>query len=204
MHKYKTWQLCLALLLLLLNHFSCVQLCATPETAAHQAPPSLGFSRQEQWSGFPFPSPMHESKKWKWSRSVVSDSSQPHGLQPTRLLHLWDFPGKSTRVGCHCLLQCLALLLCNSFRYSSLLLILKLKISIIQPNYKIIKMIFLLFSSNMGQIQDSSYRSKVPEDQIINQEGWLHSNIQFALIWGKAHNFPLIFFFHIENNAFSY
>ena len=37
----------------------------------------------------------------KWSRSVVSDSSQPHGLQPTRLLHPWDFPGKSTGVGCH-------------------------------------------------------------------------------------------------------
>ena len=35
----------------------------------------------------------------------MSDSSQPHGLQPTRLLHPWDFPGKSTRVGCHCLLQ---------------------------------------------------------------------------------------------------
>ena len=27
----------------------------------------------------------------------------PHGLQPTRLLHPWDFPGKSTGVGCHCL-----------------------------------------------------------------------------------------------------
>ena len=51
------------LLLLLLSHFSCVQLCATPETAAHQAPPSLGFSRQEHWSGLPFPSPMHESEK---------------------------------------------------------------------------------------------------------------------------------------------
>ena len=47
---------------------------------------------------------MHESEKWKWSRSVVSDSSRPHGLQPTRLLHPWDFPGKSTGVGCHCLL----------------------------------------------------------------------------------------------------
>ena len=60
--------------LLLLSSFSRVQLCATPETAAHQAPPSLGFSRQEQWSRLPFPSPMHESEKWKWSRSVVSDS----------------------------------------------------------------------------------------------------------------------------------
>ena len=51
------------LLLLLLSHFSRVRLCATPETAAHQAPPSLGFSRQEHWSGLPFPSPMHESEK---------------------------------------------------------------------------------------------------------------------------------------------
>ena len=48
---------------LLLTHLSRVQLCATPETAAHQAPPSLRFSRQEHWSGLPFPSPMHESEK---------------------------------------------------------------------------------------------------------------------------------------------
>ena len=72
--------------------------------AAHQAPLSLGFSRQEHWSGLSFPSPMHESEKWKWSRSVVSDSQRSHGLQPTRLLHPWDSPGKSTGVGCHCLL----------------------------------------------------------------------------------------------------
>ena len=37
--------------------------------------------------------------------SVESDSSQPHGLQPTRVLHPWDFPGKSTGVGCHSLLR---------------------------------------------------------------------------------------------------
>ena len=36
---------------------SVVSLCVTPETAAHQAPPSLGFSRQEHWSGLPLPSP---------------------------------------------------------------------------------------------------------------------------------------------------
>ena len=53
------------LLLLLLSRFSRVRLCATPETAAHQAPPSLGFSRQEHWSGLPFPFPMHESEKNK-------------------------------------------------------------------------------------------------------------------------------------------
>ena len=68
--------------------------------AAHQAPPSLGFSRQEHWSGLPIPSPVHESE-----REVVSDSLQPHGLQPTRLLCPWDFPGKSTGLGCNCLLQ---------------------------------------------------------------------------------------------------
>ena len=75
--------------------------------AAHQAPPSLGFSRQEHWSGLPFPSPMHESEKSKWSRSVMSNPQRPHGLQPSRLLHPWDFPGKSTGVGCHCLLHSL-------------------------------------------------------------------------------------------------
>ena len=46
------------ILLLLLIHFSRVQLCATPQMAAHQASLSLGFSRQEYWSGVPLPSPM--------------------------------------------------------------------------------------------------------------------------------------------------
>ena len=45
------------LLLLLLSCFSRVRLCATPQTTAHQSPPSLGFSRQEYWSGVPLPSP---------------------------------------------------------------------------------------------------------------------------------------------------
>ena len=45
--------------LLLLSHFSRVRLCATPWTAAHQAPTFLGFSRQEDWSGLPLPSPEH-------------------------------------------------------------------------------------------------------------------------------------------------
>ena len=49
--KLKCWDF---LLLLVLSHFSCVWLCVTPEMAAHQAPLSLGFSRQEHWSGLPF------------------------------------------------------------------------------------------------------------------------------------------------------
>ena len=59
------------LLLLLLSRFSRVRLCATPETAAHQSPPSLGFSRQEHWSGLPFPSPMHKVKSQSEVAQVV-------------------------------------------------------------------------------------------------------------------------------------
>ena len=97
-----------SLLLLLLNCFSRVWICVTPEKAAHQAPLSLGFSRQEHWNGLPFSSPMHESGKWKWSCSVMSDSQRPHGLQRIRLLRPWDFPGKRTGMGCHCLLHLFA------------------------------------------------------------------------------------------------
>ena len=102
---------------LLSNHISCLmsaaaaakslQSCRTlcdPRDGSPPGSPSLGFSRQEHWSGLPFPSPMHESEKWKRSHPVMSDSSRPHGLQPTRLLRPWDFPSKSTGVGCHCLL----------------------------------------------------------------------------------------------------
>ena len=49
--------LLLLLLLLLLSRFSPIRLCATPWTAAYQASPSMGFSRQEHWSVLPFPSP---------------------------------------------------------------------------------------------------------------------------------------------------
>ena len=41
---------------------------------------------------------MHESEKWKWSRSVVSDPQRPHGLQPSSFLRPLSFPGKSTGV----------------------------------------------------------------------------------------------------------
>ena len=89
--------------LLLQSHFSRIQLCVTPQTAAHQVPHSLGFSRQEHQSGLPPPSPMHESEKSE--SEVLSDYLQHHGLQLTRLLCPWDFPSKSTGVGCHFLLH---------------------------------------------------------------------------------------------------
>ena len=77
---------------------SCPTLC-NPRDSSPPGSPSLGFSRQEHWSGLPFPSPMRESEKWKWGRSVVSDSYRPHGLQPTRLLLPWDFSGRCIGVG---------------------------------------------------------------------------------------------------------
>ena len=48
---------------------------------------------------------LYWSWKWKWSRSVVFGSLRPHELGPTRILHPWDFPGKSIGAGCHFLLQ---------------------------------------------------------------------------------------------------
>ena len=87
------WYMPLLLLLLLLSRFSRVQLCATPKTAAHQAPPSLGFSRQEHWSRLPFPSPVHESEVTQLCPTL----SDPVDCSLT---------GSSVHgIGCHCLLR---------------------------------------------------------------------------------------------------
>ena len=51
-----------------------VRLFATPWTLDNQAPLSMGFSRQEYWSGLPFPSPTRQSEKWNWSCLVVYNS----------------------------------------------------------------------------------------------------------------------------------
>ena len=62
-----------------------LQSCLTVRPHRQQStrlPSSLGFSRQEHWSGLPFPSPRHESEKWKWSHSVMSDSFRPHDCSP--------------------------------------------------------------------------------------------------------------------------
>ena len=56
-HQFLSFALKPCMPLLLPSRFSRVRLCATPQTAAHHAPPSTGFSRQEYWSGLPFPSP---------------------------------------------------------------------------------------------------------------------------------------------------
>ena len=67
-----------------------VRLFTTPWTAAYQAPLSMGFSRQEYWSGLPFPPPMHESEKSKWSHSVVSDSSDPMDCMGFSMQEYWS------------------------------------------------------------------------------------------------------------------
>ena len=109
-----------------------VPLLATPWTAAHQAPQSVGFSRQEYWSGAPLPSPfgwLHNIEQrslcyaadpcwlsvfavaavWLYTRSVLgsgfSHSVVSNSLQPHRLLGAGNFPGKNTGAGCHFLLQ---------------------------------------------------------------------------------------------------
>ena len=68
-----------------------VQLLVTPWTAAYQAPPSMGFSRKEYWSGVPLPSPaitLEEPKAW---RKAVSDlrASTVQQLLTRELLCKW-------------------------------------------------------------------------------------------------------------------
>ena len=77
---------------------SCPTLC-DPIDGSPPGSPVPGISRQEHWSGLPFPSPMHESEKWKWSCSVVSDPPRPHGLQRSRLLRPEVFQARVLKWG---------------------------------------------------------------------------------------------------------
>ena len=78
----------------------CPTLCDTIDgSPPGSAVPGILQARTLEWAAISF------SNAWKWSHSVVSNSQRPHGLQPTRLLHPWGSPGKSTGVGCHCLLK---------------------------------------------------------------------------------------------------
>ena len=82
---------------------SCLTLCDPIDGSPPGSPvPGILQARTLEWVA------ISVSNAWKGSRSVVSYSLRPHGLQPTRLLRPWDFPGKSTGVGCHHLLRSLA------------------------------------------------------------------------------------------------
>ena len=89
------------------SSLSHVRLPVTPWTAAHQAPPSMGFSRQEYWSRVPLPSPNYVFiSSVQFSLSVVSDSLRPHESQharppwpsPTPGVHSDSCPSSQ---GCH-------------------------------------------------------------------------------------------------------
>ena len=82
---------------------SCPTLCDHIDGSPPGSPvPGILQARTREWVAISF------SNAWKWKVKVKSLSrfwlSWPHGLQPTRRLRPWDFPGKSTGVGCHCLL----------------------------------------------------------------------------------------------------
>ena len=84
---------------------SCSTLCDPIDGSPPGSPtPGILQAITLEWVAISF------SNAWKWksetevSQSCPTLSDPPHGLQPTRLLHPWDFPGKSTGVGCHCLL----------------------------------------------------------------------------------------------------
>ena len=82
-----------AQLLLLLSRFGCIQLFTTPWTAAHQAPPSMGFSRQEYWSGVPLPSLavqlthvyFLQERQWRWVEALDLSVISFVGLEMVRL-----------------------------------------------------------------------------------------------------------------------
>ena len=90
--SYQHTSSCWCCLVAKVKSLSRVRFFATPWTVAYQAPLFMGFSRQEYWSGLPFPSHVQ----------IVydpMDCSLPGSFCP------WDFQGKNTRVGCHFLLS---------------------------------------------------------------------------------------------------
>ena len=113
----------------MLSHFSRVQFFASLWTVAHQTPLSMGFSRQEYWSGLPCPPPGNlpdpeikpVSSAFQMDSFPVSHQGSPvksySGLVAKLCSTLWDpmdcsppsspwdFPGKNTGEGCHFLLQ---------------------------------------------------------------------------------------------------
>ena len=93
-------------------HFSAIRILATYLHFLHLGCSHLTGMIISMWSM------EHDvNVKLLFSRSVLSDSLRPHGLQPSRLLCPWDFPGKNTGVGCHFLLQGIFLSRCLSILF---------------------------------------------------------------------------------------
>ena len=86
--KWSQMQVCM------LSRFSPVQLFATPWTVAHQAPLSMGFSRQEYWSELPFPPPRDLPNPGIEPASLMSPAS---GGEFFTSSHTWEAQVKSDR-----------------------------------------------------------------------------------------------------------
>ena len=105
---YKTVEWSPSALLWMINVMWAVVAAATAKLL--QSCPTLcdhidGFSRQEHWSGLPFPSPVRASEKWKWSRSVVSDSGDSMDCSPPGSSIHGIFQARVLEWGAICLLQ---------------------------------------------------------------------------------------------------
>ena len=87
-----------------------LQSCPTLFNPIDGSPPGSGVlgilqARILEWVAICFSSAWKEKSESEVAHSCPTLSDPIHGLKPTRLLRPWDFPGKSTGVGCHCLLQ---------------------------------------------------------------------------------------------------
>ena len=121
---------------------SCPTLCDPIDGSPPGSPvPGILQARTLEWAAIFF------SNAGKWSRSVVSDPQRPQGLQPSRLLCSWDFPGKSTGVGCHCLLR---------VHVQRVVKILHLDE---QRNIRVFTPIFFLLHFNFALVQKNVYRT---------------------------------------------
>ena len=91
-----------------MKSLSRVRLFATPWTVAYQTPLSMGFSRQECWSGVPLPSPkLYSATAATKSLQSCPTLCDPIDGSPPGSPHPRDSPGNNTGMGCHFLLQCM-------------------------------------------------------------------------------------------------
>ena len=94
----------------MLSRFNCVWLLAMLWTAAHQAPLSMWFSRQEYWSGLPFPSPIGPLTKLKSFSTAKETINKMNGRKDFQMI--WLIRG--------CMCMCVCVCLCESLLYMTL------------------------------------------------------------------------------------
>ena len=88
---------------------SCLTLCNPIDSSPPGSPvPGILQARTLEWVAISFSNCMKVKSESEVAQ--LCPTLRPHGLPPTRFLLPWDFPGKSTGVGCHCLLWCILLI----------------------------------------------------------------------------------------------